>query len=147
MLRPEDRKEFGRYLKGLREAKDKKLREVQRDCQISPGYLSLIESGERNPPNTEFLKKLALYYGAPMAEVMRRAGRGHELDPQVLEEDRIRRAFSYVINDTRFTTGHSLTGEQTVETMRFVVEMYQNFTGLNLLDERLEKPTPTDVEE
>lgn len=143
MLTAQQRREFGAYLKGLREVKGKKLREVQRDCQISPGYLSLIESGERNPPNAEFLKKLAQYYGAPMADVMRRAGRGHELDPEVLEEDRIRRAFSYVIADSRFTTGHSLTGEQTVETMRFVVEMYQRFTGLNLLDER---PGSSDAE-
>lgn len=135
MLTPQQKVEFGKYLRSLREGARKSLREVQRDCQISPGYLSLIESGERNPPNPEFLKKLARFYGASPTEVLRRAGRLEEPEEEDLELDRLRRAYEYVISDKRFRSGNSLSSEPTPDVMRFVVEMYQRLTNLNLLNE------------
>jgi len=136
MLTLQQKKEFGRYLRDLRDAAGKSLREVQKECQISPGYLSLIESGERNPPNAEFLKKLARYYNASPTEVLKRAGRLEEPDEEDLELDRLRRAYDYVISDKRFSSGNSLSIDPTPETMRFVVEMYERLTNLNLLRER-----------
>lgn len=136
MLTPQQRIEFGKYLRGLREGAGKSLRQVQNECKISPGYLSLVESGERNPPNSDFLRKLARFYGAPPLEVLRRAGRVEEPDDLDLEMDRLDRSYEFVINDKRFSTGHSLSGEPTPDVKRFVVEMYQRLTGLNLLEEK-----------
>ncbi len=137
MLNEAERIEFGRYLRALREGADRTLRAVQRDCQISPGYLSLVESGSRNPPSDEFLIKLARYYGAPAHEVLARAGRKREPDAEDLAMDNLERAYQFVIADKRFKHGNRMVGEPTPEVKRFMVEMYQRLTNLSLLDESI----------
>jgi HTH-type transcriptional regulator, competence development regulator len=133
MLTREQRNEFGKYLRGLREGKGLSLRDVQKEAGISPGYLSLVEAGERNPPAREFLIKLARLYGASPAEMLRRGGRMDEGAEEDLELDELRRAYEFVIRDPRFQSGHSLSGEPTPDIMRFMVEMYEKGTGKILL--------------
>lgn len=133
MLTREQKIEFGKYLRGLREGKGLSLRDVQKEVGISPGYLSLVESGERNPPTAEFLTKLARLYGASPAEMLRRAGRFDEDAEQDLELDELRRAYEFVIQDPRFQSGHSISSEPTPDIMRFMVEMYEKGTGKKLI--------------
>jgi transcriptional regulator with XRE-family HTH domain len=133
MLTPKERIEFGKYLRGLREGKGYSLRDVQSGVKISPGYLSLIEAGERNPPRAEFLRKLARYYDVSPAEMLRRAGRLDEEAERDVELDDLRRAYELVIHDPRFQSGHSLSSEPTPDIMRFMVEMYEKGTGKRLL--------------
>jgi transcriptional regulator with XRE-family HTH domain len=66
--------EFGSYLRELRTAARKSLRQVQREVGIAPAYLSLIETGKRRPPYPEFLRRLAICYNTPPSQVFRRAG-------------------------------------------------------------------------
>lgn len=133
MLTREEKIEFGKYLRGLREGKGLSLRDVQKEVGISPGYLSLVEAGERNPPAAEFLRKLARLYGASPAEMLRRGGRMDEGAQQDLELDELRRAYEYVINDPRFPSGHSISSEPTPDIMRFMIEMYEKGTGKKLI--------------
>ncbi len=132
-MTPQERIEFGKYLRGLREGKGCSLRDVQSRVNISPGYLSLIEAGERNPPGAEFLRKLARYYDVSPAEMLRRAGRLDEEAEKDVELDELRRAYEFVISDSRFQSGHSLSSEPTPDVMLFMVEMYEKGTGKKLL--------------
>ena len=147
LLTREQRIEFGKYLRGLRDGKRLSLREVQREAGISPGYLSLVEAGERNPPAAEFLRKLARLYDASPAEMLRRAGREDENTERDLEMDELRRAYEYVIRDPRFPSGHSISSEPTPDIMRFMIEMYEKGTGLRLLGSRSEFKVPEDTPE
>jgi transcriptional regulator with XRE-family HTH domain len=74
VLTREQREEFGGYLRGLRQGARMSLRCVHRETGISPGYLSLIERGDRNPPQPAFLLRLAACYRTPGVDLLRRAG-------------------------------------------------------------------------
>jgi transcriptional regulator with XRE-family HTH domain len=143
MLTDEQKIEFGRFLRGLREGKRLSLRDVQREAGISPGYMSLVEGGLRNPPTAEFLVKLARLYDVSPAEMLRRAGRSDEgVTQQDLELEELRRAYQLVISDDRFPSGHSISSEPTPDIMRFMVEMYEKGTGLKLLGGKSEFKLP-----
>lgn len=133
MLTPQQRIEFGKYLAKLREGKGLSLRDVQREAEISPGYLSLVEAGSRNPPLQAVLRKLARLYGESPKEMLRRAGRLDEEAGEDLALDELRRAYEFVIADPRFQSGHSISSEPTPDIMRFMVEMYEKATGKRLL--------------
>src|SRR5687768_10526852 len=120
-MTPEQRVQFGKYLRALRERKRLTLRDVQAEAGISTGYLSLVEAGERNPPAAEFLRKLARLYQVNPVEMLRRGGRFDEESAQDLEVDELRRAYDFVIRDPRFQSGHSLSSEPTPDIMRFMV--------------------------
>jgi transcriptional regulator with XRE-family HTH domain len=64
-------KEFGAYLKGLRESRKMTLLDVQREAKISNGYLSQIESGVRGIPHFDTLKKLAGVYKVSIADLIK----------------------------------------------------------------------------
>ena len=65
---------FSDYLKNLRTKQGLKLREVERLTKISNSYLSQIETGKRNPPHPDILKKLAPIYEVSLKELMEKAG-------------------------------------------------------------------------
>lgn len=140
MLTRRQREEFGAYLRGLREASKKSLRQVHRDVGISPAYLAMIENAERNPPQPEFLRKLAACYGVSPVEVLRQAGYLEDEEVEETEdedgESDLRWAYRAVMQDPHYRTGHSLSEEAPPEVMRFVVEMYERFTGKKLLGRR-----------
>lgn len=69
-----ERQEFGGYLRMLRQKARKSLRQVTREAGISAGYLSLIETGGREPPRGQFLKALAACYGVRVLDFLARAG-------------------------------------------------------------------------
>jgi transcriptional regulator with XRE-family HTH domain len=80
VLTRDQREEFGGYLRGLRQGERMSLRYVHRATGISPGYLSLIETGERNPPQPAFLRKLAACYEVPVSALLYRAGHLEEAE-------------------------------------------------------------------
>lgn len=135
MVTARQRKEFGEYIRGLREACGKSLRQVQRETGGSPAYLSLIEKGERNPPQPDLLRKLANCYGVAPAELLRHAGYLEPEDAAAQDDEQADLLWAYraVMKDPYYRSGHSLTEEAPPEVMRFVVEMYERFTGKRLL--------------
>jgi transcriptional regulator with XRE-family HTH domain len=81
-------KEFGKYLKTLRESLKLTLLDVEKQAKISNGYLSQIESGERGIPHFDTMKKLSLVYKVRIDELMAKAElskEGHIPDEQELK--------------------------------------------------------------
>ena len=101
---------------------------------ISDPYLSNIETGSRRP-GPKVLKKLAALYGVSVHELLKRAGHLEESgsEGEADEEIEVERAYNYVLADRRFRFGTRPAGPFTIEAKRFIVEMYEQLTGRNLL--------------
>lgn len=69
-----DKKEFGQYLKQIRESRGLTIRQVETYANVSNSYLSLIENGKRDIPHPDILKKLAPLYKVPYEDLMTKAG-------------------------------------------------------------------------
>ena len=111
------------------------LREVHRLTGISDPYLSQIEKGQRRP-GPRILKRLAALYAVDVHGLLKRAGHlddegGAPVVDQTLE---IERAYQYVLSDPRFRMGTRPSGPLSEEAKRFIVEMYEGFTGKRLLE-------------
>ena len=125
--------EIGPLLRRLRG--DTSLREVRRLTGMSNVYLSQVEKGEKRP-GPKILKKLAVLYGVSVGELLRRAGHmedGNEI-PQADEALDIERAYRFVLDDPRFRVGTKPSGHLSLESKRFIVEIYERLTGKRLLD-------------
>lgn len=66
-------KELGHYLKTIREELGYSIYDVNKLCDISPSYLSLMENGKRRP-SAIILKKLAPIYNVNYIELYKKAG-------------------------------------------------------------------------
>ncbi len=123
---------IGQMLKRLRG--DTSLRGVQRLSGISNAYLSQIEKGERHP-GPKLLKRLAALYGVGVQELLRKAGylerEGEE--PEVDETAEVERAYQYVLADPVFRVGTRPRGPLSIDSKRFIVELYERFSGKRLL--------------
>ena len=127
----EDEEEIGPLLKRLRA--DHSLRDVQRLTGVSSSYLSLVERGERQP-GVNLLNKLAVLYGVDPTELLNRARRLGSGDPRDEEPLEVERAYQYVLADPVFRVGTRPDGPITLNTKRFIVEMYERYTGKRLLE-------------
>lgn len=116
-----ERTEFGAYLRGLRQSAGKSLRQVHRESGVASGYLSLIETGARNPPTHRFLASLAACYGVPQVEMYQRAA--GETEPEDAGTAELRWAYRAALADPSTPP----------EVMRAVVALYEGMTGKRLL--------------
>lgn len=66
--------EFNEYLKKLREENKLSIRQLALYSNVSPAYLSQIESGSRGTPSPEVLKKLYKPLKVPYEKLMKAAG-------------------------------------------------------------------------
>ena len=66
-------KELGQYLKSVREAFGYSIYDVNKLCDISPSYFSLMENGKRRP-SPIILKKLAPIYNLDYVDLLEKAG-------------------------------------------------------------------------
>ena len=129
-----DRREenIGQMLKRLRG--DTSLRGVQRLTGVSNAYLSQIEKGVRHP-GPKLLRRLATLYGVGVQELLRKAGylerEGEE--PEVDETAEVERAYQYVLADPVFRVGTRPRGPLSIESKRFIVELYERYSGKRLL--------------
>ncbi len=123
--------EIGPLLKRLRG--DHSLRDVQRLTGVSSSYLSLIERGDRRP-GVNLLNKLAILYGVDPNELLHRARRLGSGDPRDDEPLEVERAYQYVMADPVFRVGTRPDGPMSLKTKRFIVEMYERYTGKRLLE-------------
>ena len=129
-----EQEEIGPLLRRLRG--ETGLREVGRRTGISNSYLSQIEHGDRRP-GPSVLKRLAALYGVDVQELLGRAGflddpegvEARDTEPQEVE-----RAYRYVLADPKFQVGTLPSCPLSLEAKRFIVEMYEKFTGKRLLE-------------
>ena len=124
---------IGQMLKRLRG--ETSLRGVQRLSGISNAYLSQIEKGTRHP-GPKLLRRLAALYGVGVHDLLRKAGylerEGEE--PQVDETVEVERAYQYVLSDPVFRVGTRPRGPLSLESKRFIVELYERYSGKRLLE-------------
>lgn len=66
-------KELGRYLRTVREQLGYSIYDVNKLCDISPSYLSLMENGKRKP-SAIILKKIAPIYSLNYLDLYEKAG-------------------------------------------------------------------------
>ena len=126
---------IGAMLKRLRGTHS--LRDVQRYTGISGSYLSQIERGDRRP-GPSVLKRLSSLYDVPVHPLLKKAGYLDEQRDQENPDDDepldVERAFQFVLADPKFRVGTRPTGPLTLSAKRFIVEMYERFTGKRLLE-------------
>ena len=123
--------DFGSLLRRLRGRVS--LREITRRTGVSSSYLSQIERGEKRP-GANLLRKLADLYRVDPDDLIRRAGHGSQPDPFSDEAMDVERAYRFVLDDPAFRVGTRPDGPMTVNAKRFIVEMYEKFTGKRLLE-------------
>ena len=109
------------------------LRDVNRLCGVSGSYLSQIERGQRRPGRSLVLK-LAEAYDVDGEELLKRAGHVGQPPPNSRETLDVERAFQFVLADPDFRVGTRPDGPLSVNSKRFIVEMYEKFTGKRLLE-------------
>ena len=120
----------------LRRLRDRtSLREVHRLTGISNVYLSQVEKGERRP-GLNVLKRLASFYNVDARDLLTHAGLldNESGEPAVDETLEVERAYQYVLADPRFRFGTRPSGPLALDAKRFIVEMYERFSGKRLLD-------------
>ncbi len=126
---------IGAMLKRLRG--NHSLRDVQRYTGISGSYLSQIERGDRRP-GPSVLKRLSSLYDVPVHPLLKKAGylddQRDQESPDADEPLDVERAFQFVLADPKFRVGTRPTGPLTLSAKRFIVEMYERFTGKRLLE-------------
>ena len=129
-----DREEIGPLLRRLRG--DIGLREVGRRTGISNSYLSQIERGDRRP-GPSVLKRLAALYDVEVQDLLGLAGFLDEpegIEARDDEPEEVERAYQYVLADPKFRVGTRPSGPLSLEAKRFIVQMYEQFTGKRILE-------------
>ncbi|OCT12531.1 hypothetical protein A8709_32435 [Paenibacillus pectinilyticus] len=71
-------KDFGEYIRKLRNDRKLTIRQLELYSQVSNAYISQLESGKRGVPSPEILKKLAKPLGVEHEELMIAAGHIHK---------------------------------------------------------------------
>ncbi len=123
---------IGQTLKRLRG--ETSIRAVQRLTGVSNAYLSQIEKGARHP-GPRLLRRLAALYGVSVHDLLRKAGYLDREDEelQVDEEAEVERAYQFVLADPVFRVGTRPRGPLSTESKRFIVELYERYSGKRLL--------------
>jgi transcriptional regulator with XRE-family HTH domain len=84
---------FGEYLRRLRERAGISQETLAEEAEISSAYISQIESGRRNPPTPDVLRRMAAPLGVPYIVLMRQADHVRDTDLYALLGQAIRALF------------------------------------------------------
>jgi HTH-type transcriptional regulator, competence development regulator len=125
---------FGTYMRRLRKARGLTLKQVETQAKVSNAYISQAERGLRKPPQPEILKRLAKVYDVPHRDLLIAAGHLEEDSAEIAKRRQIEEAYEHVRTDPTFNQGTRLKGTHvSLETKRFIVEMYEKLTERKLL--------------
>ena len=123
--------EIGPLLRTLRGTRS--LRQVQADTGISNSYLSTMERNIRRP-GIKTLTTLAAYYQIPLSELLLAARLTSTQAVERIEpEAEVRRSYEFVLTDPAFRDWQKPATTPSIEAQRFIIMMYQHFTGKNLM--------------
>jgi transcriptional regulator with XRE-family HTH domain len=125
---------FGCYLHNLRKSRGLTLKQVEKEARVSNAYLSQIERSKRRPPHPDILKRLARVYEVTHRELLIAAGY-LEGESEQIKRQQVENAFQHVTTDPKFRHGTRLKGGRlSLDTKRFIVEMYEKVTGRKLIE-------------
>ena len=125
---------FGTYLRRLRKSRGLTLKQVETRAKVSNAYISQIERGLRRPPHPDILKRLAKIYDVEHRELLVAAGYLEEDSAAVAKRRQVEEAYEHARSDPDFKQGTRLRGTHvSLETKRFIVEMYEKLTNRKLL--------------
>ena len=127
-----ERPPIGELLRELRGTKT--LRQVEADTGITNAYLSNIELGLKKP-GMKTLAKLGFYYQVPLDHLLHVAGLQDQAPEPAQQESALdlRRAYTFVLGDPNVSRYQKPADNPPLDMQKFVVEMYQHFTGRKLL--------------
>ncbi len=127
-----ERPPIGELLRELRGTKT--LRQVEADTGITNAYLSNIELGLKKP-GMKTLAKLGFYYQVPLDHLLHVAGLQDQAPEPAQQESALdlRRAYAFVLGDPNVSRYQKPADNPPLDMQKFVVEMYQHFTGRKLL--------------
>ena len=122
---------IGSLLISLRGAKT--LREVASGTGIANSYVSNIEKGHKKP-GLKTLDRLANYYKVPLQELLQTAGLTQPTPPEADETSvlDVERSYAYVVADPNLSFVKPASS-MPIDGKRFIVQMYQFYTGRKLL--------------
>ena len=122
---------IGELLKNLRG--NRTLREVEQEAGIPNSYLSNVEKGTKNP-GVKTLSKLSDYYGVSLEELLKVANLPHprRTSPTFSAID-VHRSYDFVMADPDITRYQKPSERLSTDIQRFIVELYQHYTGKKLL--------------
>ena len=133
-LDTEAKKQFGEYLRSLRDKAGHSLRQVEELSGISHAYIASVESGRRNSPSYEKLERLAAAYSVSIEQMAEKAGFKQRGKSPAISPERIEWAFACARNDPGFVYGIQIQPRLTsIEAKAFIVELYERATGRKLL--------------
>ena len=123
---------IGELLRNLRG--DRTLREVERESGIPNSYFSNLEIGGKRP-GLKTLAKLADYYDVPLDELLQVAGlpHGNNGESNAVSALDIMRSFDFVLADPALSPYLKPQDWLSTDTQRFIVQIYQHYTGKRLL--------------
>ena len=130
--KPRQRPPIGEFLRRLRGART--LRRVEADTRVTNAYLSNIELGLKKP-GIKTLAKLGIYYGVPLNHLLHVAGLQDEA-PQPAQQESvidIQRAYGFVLGDPNVAQYQKPPETPPLEMQKFVVRLYEHYTGRKLL--------------
>ena len=130
--RSRQRPPIGELLRELRGTKT--LRRVEADTGITNAYLSNIELGLKKP-GVKTLAKLGIYYQVPLDHLLKVAGLQDQAPGPAQQESvlDIHRAYAFVLGDPNIAVYQKPADTPPLDMQKFVVELYQTFTGRRLL--------------
>ena len=113
---------------------ERTLRQVEADTGISNAYLSNLESGSKRP-GVKILAKLAGYHRTPLQELLQVAGLAFDDSATNQTESAmdVQRSYDFVLADPNFSIYQKPDGTPTTDVQRFVVRMYEHYTGKKIL--------------
>ena len=123
---------IGQLLRNLRG--NRTLREVEQGANIPNSYLSNVENGAKRP-GVKTLSKLANYFQVPLEELLQVAGLPHNNTNGTIPFSAldIHRSFDFLMADPALSHYQKPKDQLSTDTQRFIVEMYQHYTGKRLL--------------
>ena len=110
------------------------LRQVEADTGISNSYLSNLESGAKRP-GVKILSRLAAYYRVRPRDLLQAASLPFDENAAVLADSvsELQRIYEFVIADPNFSHYGKPAGTPPVDVQKFVVHMYEHYTGKRLI--------------
>ena len=123
---------IGELLRTLRG--DRTLRDLERGTGIPNAYLSNIELGIKKP-GLKTLTKLSAYHEVPLNELLRVAGLPHqeEEEGKDISAIDIKRSFNFLASDPDLYRFPVPAEPLSLDTQRYIVQLYQHYTGKELL--------------